>query len=80
MTLTPLRRALAVAAVMSLSLPLAACGGDDEPSGDPTTSASTSPSTEAEPDDDESANVLDEDQMSPALLTAEDLPAGRVTR
>ncbi len=70
MTLTPLRRALAMAAVVSLSLPLASCGSADAPSDDPT-------STEAAPDD-ESAEVLDEDQMSPALLTVNDLPGGFV--
>lgn len=80
MNLTPLRRATAAGAVLSLSLALAACGSDDgEATDDPTAAASSDAPATDEPDEpDESATVLTEDEMTPALLTPEDLPGGFV--
>ncbi|MGA8848008.1 MAG: hypothetical protein WB471_15435 [Nocardioides sp.] len=72
MTLTSFRRAIAAAAVVSLSVSLSACGSDEEPSEDQTPVASSDPTSSDETD----AIVLDEDQMTPALLTLDDLPAG----
>lgn len=88
MTLTPLRRASAAAAALSLSFVLAACGGDDseEPTDEPSTAQSSDtdddtgdePSEPTEEPSDDGATVLDEDQLAGALLTAEDLPGGYV--
>ena len=83
MTLIPLRRTAAAAAVLSHSLALTACGGGEE-SGTDTATTSTNepapetPAPEATTDAEESAGdaVLAEDELSSALLTAADLPGG----
>lgn len=77
MNLTPLRRAIAAAAFISLSLSLTACGSDDAAGNDPTSATSLSTSSE-EPTDEAGGVVLDEDQLSTALLTGDDLPGGFV--
>ena len=77
MTLTPLRRIIAAAAVAPLSLSLAACGGDagsDAPTTGTGISSGTSSGTEAGTD--EPAAILAEDQLASALLTVDDLPGG----
>ncbi|CAN5487347.1 hypothetical protein BH09ACT12_BH09ACT12_12830 [soil metagenome] len=86
-TSTPLRRrATVAAAVLSLAFALTACGsdgGDEEAADDTTSAASPEPTDEPtdaptdEPSGDTGA-VLTEDEMTPALLTTEDLPGGFV--
>lgn len=77
MTLIALRRGLAAATVLTLSLTLAACGSDDAPADDPT-SAAPSETPAPEPIDEADVTVLSEDDLSQALLTSDDLPGGFV--
>jgi hypothetical protein len=86
-TSTPIRRATAAAAALSLSFVLAACGGgDEETADDPTTAESSDTESSESPETDETdepttepaGTVLTEEQLASALLTAEDLPGGYV--
>lgn len=81
MTLTPLRRRLAAAAVLSLTLALGACTSEDSPADESPSSETASPeeTDEAEPAEEPAdGDFLTEDELSPALLTTADLPGGFV--
>ncbi len=82
MNLISLRRAAAAAAVLTLSLTLTACGGGDSASTDEPSTPAPSASTDAAPSEESSASngatVLDDEQLSSSVLTADDLPDGYV--
>ncbi len=81
MTLTPLRRHLAAAAVLSLTLALGACTSEETPTGESPSSETASPdeTDEAEPSEEAAdGDFLTDDELSPALLTTDDLPGGFV--
>ncbi|WP_323792739.1 hypothetical protein [Nocardioides sp.] len=81
MTLTPLRRHLAAAAVLSLTLGFGACASDETPADESPSSdtASPEPSEDAEPSEEPAdGEFLTEDELMPAVLTPDDLPGGFV--
>ena len=83
MTLTPLRRHLAAAAVLSLTLALGACASDETPADEAPSSDTASPepseAEDSEPSEEPAdGDFLTDDELMPALLTADDLPGGYV--
>ena len=81
MILSPVRRTAAAASVLTLSLALTACGSDDTDTQTPESSPSATPGpTDEAGETGETGGgpVLSEDELTSALLTAEDLPGGYV--
>ena len=81
MILSPVRRTAAAATVLTLSLALTACGSDDTDAQTPESSPSATPGpTDEAGETGETGGgpVLSEDELTSALLTAEDLPGGYV--
>ena len=78
MILSPVPRVAAAASVLSLALALTACGTDEDEPGDEPTAQETASEAPDGPEPGGDGPVLSEDDLSAALLVAEDLPGGYV--